>query len=59
MEIIRWISIAALWIALAINVWATCRTVRLKKIYEALIKEYQECIAEIKNTVLTEPENEI
>lgn len=38
-EIVRWISLVLLWIAMGINVWATVKANRLIKKYQNKLQE--------------------
>lgn len=44
-EVIRWISIVLMWIAVAMNLWAMTRCNRTYKQYKLLITEVQAWIA--------------
>ena len=39
-EVIRWISLALLWVAMGVNVWTIIRNVRLHKLLEVEHKYY-------------------
>lgn len=47
-EIIRWVSLGLLWVALVINVWGVVRNHRLFKEWERLIEDLKSRIEAIK-----------
>lgn len=47
-EIIRWVSLGLLWVALVINVWGVVRNHRLFKEWELLIEDLRSRIEAIK-----------
>lgn len=41
MEIVRWISLVLLWIAMGINVWGVVKSSRLIREYEKLLELWE------------------